>query len=98
MEDKKQDQEKKALSEQALALKYDPATGGLPRVTAKGEGELAEELIRLALEHHIPIKYDPDLVQMLSHLEEGRSIPEEAFVLVAELLSFIYLVNQEYMV
>ena len=79
-----------------MALKYDPAAGDLPRVTARGEGELAEELVRLALEHNIPIKYDPDLVQMLSHLDEGQAIPEEAFVLVAELLAFIYLVNQEY--
>ncbi|MFH1135159.1 MAG: EscU/YscU/HrcU family type III secretion system export apparatus switch protein [Pseudomonadota bacterium] len=96
MTDKKQEEEKKALLGEAVALKYDATEGDLPRIVARGEGALAEELVRLALEHNIPIKYDPDLVRMLSHLDEGRAIPEEAFVLVAELLSFIYLVNQEY--
>jgi flagellar biosynthesis protein len=82
---------------EAVALAHDPAGDTLPRITAKGRGKLAEELIRLALEHHIPIKYDPDLVEVLSRLDEGANIPENVYVAVAELLSFIYHVNQEFL-
>jgi flagellar biosynthesis protein len=80
-----------------VALAYDPTKGGLPTLTAKGRGEAAEELIRLALEHGIPIRYDPDLVQVLSRLDVGRDIPEDVYLVVAELLAFIYWVNQEYL-
>ena len=87
--------EKVITADQAVALAYDPKKTDLPRVTASGEGELARELVRLALEHHIPIRYDPDLVQVLSKLDLGEAIPEEVFVVVAEILAFIYWVNQE---
>jgi len=82
--------------EEAVALAYDPAGGGLPLVTAKGRGELARELIRLAVENNIPIKYDPDLIQVLSTLDIGQAIPEEVYVAVAEILAFIYWVNQNF--
>lgn len=85
-----------AAGQEAVALAYDPASGDLPRVTAKASGDLARELIRLALEHQIPIKYDPDLIQVLSTLDIGQAIPEEIYLIVAEVLAFIYWVNQEY--
>ena len=78
-----------------MALSWDSAKKGLPQITAKGQGELAREMIRLAAEHGIPVKYDPDLVQILSKMDVGRDIPEEVYVAVAELLAFIYWVNQE---
>lgn len=81
---------------QAAAVSYDPEKGGIPVVTARGSGEMAKELIRLALEHNIPIKYDPDLVQVLSKLDAGERIPEDVFLVVAELLAFVYWVNKEY--
>ena len=80
---------------EAVALSFDPTRDRAPKVAAKGEGDLAEEIIRLALEHGIPIRYDPDLLQVLSKLDVGQAIPEEAFLVVAELLAFIYWVNQE---
>ena len=90
------DQEKVEITgTEAVALSFDPAKDRAPKVAAKGEGDLAEEIIRLALEHGIPIKYDPDLLQVLSKLDVGQAIPEEAFLVVAELLAFIYWVNQE---
>lgn len=88
----------KPTGSEAVALSFDPTRDRAPKVTAKGEGDLAEEIIRLALEHGIPIKYDPDLLQVLSKLDVGQAIPEEAFLVVAELLAFIYRVNQEMIV
>jgi flagellar biosynthesis protein len=88
-----QDDQFTPAGDEAVALAYDPADRDLPKVTAKGRGEMAAELIRLALEHHIPIKYDPDLVQVLSRLEEGQDLPEEVYLVVAEILAFVYWVN-----
>ena len=91
-----EDKKEKPRVQDAVALNYDPDSGDLPRMTAKGRGELAEELVRRAIEHNIPVKYDPDLVQVLSKMDPGEAIPEEVFVVVAELMAFIYWVNQEY--
>jgi flagellar biosynthesis protein len=85
----------KPTGSEAVALSFDPTRDRAPKIAAKGEGDLAEEIIRLALEHGIPIKYDPDLLQVLSKLDVGKTVPEEAFLVVAELLAFIYWVNQE---
>lgn len=82
--------------EEAVALSYDPARSHAPEVTAKGKGKMAEELLRLAVENNIPIKYDPDLVQILSKLDVGEDIPEEVYLVTAEILAFIYWVNQEF--
>ena len=94
---KKDHEENTVISgEQAVALAYDPAAGGLPQITAKGSGELAEELIRLAVQYGIPIKYDPDLIQILSKLEIGENLPEEVYLAVAEILAFVYWVNHDF--
>jgi flagellar biosynthesis protein len=93
---KKDHQDKNIITgNEAVALAYDPAARGLPQITAKGSGELAEELIRLAVQYGIPIKYDPDLIQILSKLEIGEDIPEEIFLAVAEILAFVYWVNHD---
>ncbi|MEW5725534.1 MAG: EscU/YscU/HrcU family type III secretion system export apparatus switch protein [Thermodesulfobacteriota bacterium] len=86
----------KAGFEEAVALAQDRTGRGAPRVTAHGRGQAARELIRLALEYKIPVRYDPDLVQVLARLDLGEEIPEEIYVVVAELLAFIYVVNQEF--
>jgi flagellar biosynthesis protein len=82
--------------DRAVALGRDASGGKAPRIMAKGEGEAAKELVRLALKHNIPIKYDPDLVQVLSKLDLDQEISEDVYLVVAELLAFIYLVNQEF--
>lgn len=76
-----------------MALKYDRAGDTAPKVTAKGQGKIAENIIALAEEFGIPVKNDPDLVEVLAALEIDREIPEEIYVAVAELLAFIYSAN-----
>lgn len=80
----------------AVALKYDPAKGKSPKVTSKGEGLLAEKIIALALKNNIPIKEDPDLVQVLAQVEINQEIPPAVYQIVAELLAFVYKLNQDY--
>ena len=78
----------------AVALKYKPGDDHAPRVTAKGTGRHAERIIEMARKHGIPVKDDPDLVEVLSRLDLDDQIPPELYVVVAELLAFIYRLNQ----
>lgn len=73
----------------AVALKWE---GGkeAPRVTAKGEGSLAEEIIALAKEHNIPIQENLPLVMALSQIDLGEEIPRELYLAVAQIIAFAY--------
>ena len=79
----------------AVALKYKPVEDDAPKVTAKGAGLLAEKIIDMARKHGIPVKDDSDLVEVLSRLDFNEEIPPELYVVVAELLAFIYSLNQK---
>ena len=79
----------------AVALKYDRKTASAPKVTAKGQGKVAQKIIDLAKKHDIPIKDDPDLIEVLSSLEIDEEIPSQIYVAVAELLAFVYSINSK---
>ena len=80
----------------AVALKYDAATDNAPRVVAKGRGLVAEKIMALAREQGIPMRENPDLVQMLMQLDLDQAIPPSLYTVVAELLAFVYRLNQSY--
>ena len=80
----------------AVALKYHTENDAAPKVTAKGEGLLAERIIALAKENQIPIKEDPDLVQILSQVDINKEVPPSVYKIVAELLAFVYKLNNKY--
>jgi len=77
----------------AVALKYKPKLDNAPKVTAKGKGKVAEKIIEIAREHNIHIHDDPDLIEVLSHLDLNEEIPPDLYVIVAELLAFVYSLN-----
>lgn len=77
----------------AVALNYDEVNA--PRVCAKGSNELAEEILSLAQEHGIPVREEPELVELLSQLELGEEIPEQLYVAVAEVLHFAYRIRDQ---
>ncbi|MFH1155845.1 MAG: EscU/YscU/HrcU family type III secretion system export apparatus switch protein [Pseudomonadota bacterium] len=79
----------------AVALRYDYKRDTVPRVTAKGAGPVAQKILDLANEHGVPIKQDPDLVEVLSRLDIQEEIPADIYVAVAELLAFIYAMNSK---
>jgi flagellar biosynthesis protein len=79
----------------AAALKYDPQKDAAPVVTAKGRGTIAEKIISLARKNGIPIKEDPSLVQILSKLEVDEQIPPVLYKAVAEILAFVYSLNEK---
>ncbi|HOK06387.1 MAG TPA: EscU/YscU/HrcU family type III secretion system export apparatus switch protein [Syntrophales bacterium] len=79
----------------AAALRYDPGKDRAPKVTAKGRGFIAEKIIALAKKHDIPIKEDPHLVQILYRLDLDEEIPPKVYRAVAEILAFVYRLNEK---
>jgi flagellar biosynthesis protein len=75
----------------AVALNYDGT--GAPKVTAKGKGLLAEQIIDLAEKHRIPLRHDAGLVQVLANVPLDREIPRELYVAVAEVIAFAYMLS-----
>jgi len=80
----------------AVALKYNTMAQAAPSVVAKGAGEIAERIIKIAKENGIPIKEDPDLVETLSRLDLNREIPAELYHVIAEVLAWVYKVNKQF--
>ena len=79
-----------------VGLRYEPDGELAPQVIAKGSGALAERILAIAEEHGVPVRHDPDLVEMLASAEIGREIPVELYGAVAGLLTFLYRLNEEY--
>ena len=74
----------------AVALTYDGDNA--PTITAKGEHEIARQILELAEEHEIPLKYDPELAAILSQIPLGEEIPENLYRAVAEVIAFAYFI------
>lgn len=77
----------------AVALGYDRNRDDAPRLVAKGQGFMAEQIIELAKKHQVEIREDRDLVTLLSKLDIDTPIPTEAYAAVAEILAYIYKAN-----
>lgn len=71
----------------AVALEYDGSSA--PRVTAKGQGEIAEKIIETAREAGVPIEENPLLTQALSSVELDDHIPEDLYKAVAQVIGFV---------
>lgn len=74
----------------AVALRYDPSKEDSPRVIATGKGSTAENIIKIAELHNLPIRKDEDLVELLSKVELDKEIPEKLYVAVSEVFRFLY--------
>jgi flagellar biosynthesis protein len=59
-------------------------------LVARGEGELAREILRRAQEQGIWVAQDPQLVALLSRVELEQEIPAELYTAVAVILSWVY--------
>lgn len=81
---------KEDFIQKAAALKYDVKADNAPKVIAKGKGNTAGNIIKIAKDNKIPIKKDEDLVELLSQLDLDKEIPGSMYKAVAEIFSFIY--------
>lgn len=79
----------------SIALKYDAAVGGAPVLSAKGVDEMALHIRTIAKEHQVEIIQSPALARSLYYTAEvGDDIPEELFAAVAQVLAFIFQLNE----
>ncbi|WP_428242153.1 EscU/YscU/HrcU family type III secretion system export apparatus switch protein [Gynuella sp.] len=72
----------------ALALHYNGKD--TPTVVATGQGELAEEILRLAREYEVPVLENKELLAMLTSLDIGQAIPDQLFEVIAEIIAMSY--------
>jgi flagellar biosynthesis protein len=79
----------------AVALAYDKEKDKSPRLAAKGKGYIADAIIALAKANNIEVRQDSDLATLLSKLDIDMPIPLEAYAAVAEILSYVYKVNDK---
>lgn len=77
--------------DEALALFYDG--GHAPVISDHKHGEMAQQLIEVALDAGIPIYENPQLLEQLAELNIGDNIPPELYRLVAEILAFAFYIQ-----
>ncbi len=83
------------MKKKAIALRYSAEKENAPRLLAKGIDRNAENIIKIAELHNIPIQKDEDLVELLSKVELDNEVPDNLYKTVAELFSFIYKMSKE---
>lgn len=75
----------------AVALKYDEASTGAPRVVAKGADLIAMRIRDSAKEAKVPVLQAPVLARALyAHAELDREIPVALYGAVAQVLAYVY--------
>jgi flagellar biosynthesis protein len=84
---------KKAGRQIAVALHHEHGADRAPMVVAQGYGAVADKILRLAFDHDVKVRRDPELAQVLMAVEVNQEIPVEAFAAVAEILSYVYQAN-----
>lgn len=75
----------------AIALKYDGEKS--PYITAKGHQQLAEHIIEQVKQQGGLIHQDPVLAQYLNSFDIGDEIPQELYLIIAELIAFSWYLN-----
>ena len=79
----------------AIALRYDKDSDSAPKVIGKGKGQIAEQILATAKQHAVPIYQNKTLTSMLMAVELDREIPPDLYKAVAEVLAYIYRVDQK---
>ncbi len=80
----------------AIAIKYDRNKFDAPYVVAKGKNLVAQKIKGIAEESSIPIVEKKPLARALYKLVEiGESIPQELYQAVAEVLAYVYSLNNK---
>ena len=79
----------------SIALKYDADAGGAPKLVAKGIDEMAMHIRTIAKENNVEIIQSPALARSLYYTAEvDQDIPEELYAAVAQVLAFIFQLNE----
>lgn len=74
----------------AVAIEYDADTEPAPKIVTMGLDIVAEEIIKVAVEHDIPIMRNIELAHTLFYKGViGNYVPEETYEAIAEILKWI---------
>lgn len=79
----------------AIALSYEAATQTAPEVVAKGSGLTAERIITAAREAYVPVVENAALVRALYPVPLFQEIPASLYEVVAEVLAWVYSLDQQ---
>lgn len=79
----------------SVAIKYDQDKWATPLIVAAGVDQLAMHIRTIAKENEVPIIQSPMLARSLYYnCEVGDEVPEQLFVAVAQVLAYVYQLNQ----
>lgn len=80
----------------AVAIRYDSNEMSAPTVIAKGQRLMALKIRAIAEANGIPIIENKPVARLLYRtVEVGQSIPEELYQTVAEILAYVYQLNEK---
>ena len=72
----------------SIALQRNKA--GQTKITAKGTGEIAEQILKIAFDQGVKVRTDSDLAEILSSIDVECEVPLEALTAVATILNYVY--------
>lgn len=79
----------------SVALKYEKQGASAPTVVAKGVDQMAFKIREVGREHEVPVIESAELTRAVYHNTEiGDAIPEGLFVAVAQILAYVYQLEQ----
>lgn len=78
-----------ARRQSAVAIAYGSGDAA-PKVVAKGQGLVAEQIMRRAREAGVFVHESKELVQLLMGVDLDREIPPALYRAIAELLAWLY--------
>lgn len=80
----------------AVALRYEHGKMDSPQVVAKGAGELAAAMRKLAAKHRIPVVQSPSLARRLYHeLDVQQHVPPWLFAEVARIVVWVFAMREQ---
>lgn len=80
----------------AVALHYDPEESEAPIIRAKGMRNRAKKIKEFARHYEVPIVENPPVARALyASAEEGEFVPPELYKAVAEVLAYVYKLNNK---
>jgi flagellar biosynthesis protein len=77
----------------AAAIVYqgeDARRSRAPRVVAKGQGHIADEIIERAHAAGVPVHQSRELMALLTQVDLDQHIPPALYIAVAEVLAWVY--------
>ncbi|MFN3603328.1 MAG: EscU/YscU/HrcU family type III secretion system export apparatus switch protein [Leptonema sp. (in: bacteria)] len=73
-----------------IGLRYNSRNDKAPKIHFKYYGYLSENILRLWEKNNIPIIKDDILMKTLKELHVGEEIPEELYLLIANIYKMLY--------